>query len=104
MNEILFVRLVAVVLFALVCWSMWDALLVGTRSPLEGALRRTQTVFRLMRAVVYAALLYVLSAWGTYEAWFAPSVVTWTLATLLVSGGVTGMYFGWVYLTVRPPA
>ncbi|GAB7537617.1 hypothetical protein AB4851_07355 [Burkholderia sp. 22PA0099] len=104
MNEALLVRLIAVGLFAMVCWSMWDALRVAVRSPLEGALRRTQTVFRLMRAVVYAALLYVLSAWGAYEAWFASSVVSWTLATLLVTGGVTGCYFGWCFLTVRPPA
>lgn len=104
MNEIQFVRLVAVALFAMVCWSMWDALRVAVRSPLDGPVRRAQTMVRLMRAVVYAALLYVLSAWGAYQAWFAGSVVSWTLATLLVTGGATGAYLGWVYLTVRPPA
>ncbi|MEX3630310.1 MAG: hypothetical protein VB138_13495 [Burkholderia sp.] len=46
----------------------------------------------------------MLSAWGAYQAWFAGSVVSWTLATLLVTGGATGAYLGWVYLTVRPPA
>ncbi|AJY64001.1 hypothetical protein [Burkholderia glumae] len=103
MNEVQFVRLIAAMLFLMVCWSVVDAVRIAARSPIEGAVRRAQTVVRLMRAVVYAALLYVLSAWCAYEAWLAPELVSYTLVTLLVTGAMTGCYIGWVYLTVRPP-